>query len=82
MKWSRTFEIWKQVADVGGVINKSVVLRVPCHALKASEYNLVSFNTQGDYYMIFELEKKPDLPAEKKPPVDLEKPTQHSHFLA
>jgi hypothetical protein len=82
MKWSRTFEAWKQVSDVGGIVNKSVLLRVPCYALKASDYNLVSFYTREDYFMYFELEKKPEPPAVKKPPVDLEKPTQHSHYLA
>lgn len=77
-KWSRTFEAWKQVADVGGVMNKSVIIQMPFHSLNPSEYKLVKFYTRNDYYMYFELEKIP----EKKPPVDLEKPTQHSHYLA
>jgi len=95
MKWSRTFEALKQVADVGGVMNKSVILQVPFHALNPNDYKLVSFYTRNDYYMYFELEKnvanpvlgafdkspkKPELPQKKLP--DLEKPTQHSHYLA
>lgn len=76
MKWSREFSIIKQVMDVNGIINKSIILHIPFHSLKVSDYNLVSFHVRKDCNMMYvELDKKPEV-------VDLEKMSERFHHLS
>ena len=83
MKWCRSINAIKNVCDIGGIVDKSVVICVPMHILRATNYTLVSSWTCKDgNNMFFEMEKKPPSPPEK-PPVDLEKPPgRHFHYLA